>query len=157
MKAEKERSEQSLAALQAERERELEVLQEERQKETEEFQSQITTLQDEIDGKSQEMSKLYQELKDKEVENRIAGKKGDQLVKTCSPSSKTRDTQIATRVTDTAFVSRVSRLRRSRARALLSLNLKKQRDCLQSMNCPIPSEVVLCFVVMVLVCGCNHL
>ena len=83
MKAEKERSEQSLAALQAERERELEVLQEERQKETEEFQSQITTLQGEIDGKNQEMSKLHQELKDKEVENRIAGKKGDQLVKTC--------------------------------------------------------------------------
>ncbi|KAM7437952.1 regulation of modification of synaptic structure [Porites harrisoni] len=81
LKAEKERSEQSVAALQAERERELEVLQEERQKETEEFQSQITTLQDEIDGKSQEMSKLHQELKDKEVENRIAGKKGDQLVK----------------------------------------------------------------------------
>lgn len=83
MKAEKERSEQSLADLQAERQRELEVLQEETQKETEEFQSQITTLQDEIDGKNQEMSKLHQELKDKEVENRIAGKKGDQLVKTC--------------------------------------------------------------------------
>lgn len=83
MKAEKERSEQSLADLQAERQRELEVLQEETQKETEEFQSQITTLQDEIDGKNQDMSKLHQELKDKEVENRIAGKKGDQLVKTC--------------------------------------------------------------------------
>ena len=57
---------------------------------------------------------------------------------------------MATRVTDAALVSRVSRLRRSRARALLSLNLKKQRDCSQSMNCPIPSELVLCFVVMVL-------
>ena len=31
-----------------------------------------------------------------------------------------------------ALVSRVSRLRRSRARALLSLNLKKKRDCSQS-------------------------
>ena len=31
-----------------------------------------------------------------------------------------------------ALVSRVSRLRRSRARALLSLNLKKKRDCWQS-------------------------
>ena len=42
----------------------------------------------------------------------------------CSPSSKTRDTQTATRVTDGALVSRVSRLRRSRTRTLLSLNLK---------------------------------
>ena len=33
-----------------------------------------------------------------------------------------------------ALVSRVSRLRRSRARALLSLKLKKKRDCSQS-NC----------------------
>ena len=32
-----------------------------------------------------------------------------------------------------ALVSRVSRLRRSRARALLSLNLKKKRDCSQSI------------------------
>ena len=39
---------------------------------------------------------------------------------------------MATRVTDAALVSRVSRLRRSRARALLSLNLKKKRDCPQS-------------------------
>ena len=48
---------------------------------------------------------------------------------------------MATRVTDgarrekheaAALVSRVSRLRRSRARALLSLNLKKKRDCSQS-------------------------
>ena len=42
---------------------------------------------------------------------------------------------MATRVTDDAreeSVSRVSRLRRSRARALLSLNLKKKRDCSQS-------------------------
>ena len=31
-----------------------------------------------------------------------------------------------------ALVSRVSRLRRSRARALLSLNLKKKRECSQS-------------------------
>ena len=57
----------------------------------------------------------------------------------CSPSSKTRDKQMATRVTDgarlqslfssraAALVSRVSRLRCSRARALLSLNLKKKR------------------------------
>ena len=44
------------------------------------FQSQITALQDEMDEKGQEMDKLQQELKDKEVENRIAGKKGDQLV-----------------------------------------------------------------------------
>ena len=29
------------------------------------------------------MDKLQQELKDKEVENRIAGKKGDQLVRVC--------------------------------------------------------------------------
>ena len=54
----------------------------------------------------------------------------------CSPSSKTRDTQMATRVTDSArrerHVSSVSRLRRSRARALLSLNLKKKRDWSQS-------------------------
>ena len=80
LKAEKERSEQSLAALQAERERELEALREERQKETEGFQSQITALQEEMEDKKQEMNKLHQELKDKEVENRIAGKKGDQLV-----------------------------------------------------------------------------
>ena len=39
-------------------------------------------------------------------------------------SSKTLDTQMA---------MRVSRLRRSRARALLSLNLKKKRDCSQSI------------------------
>ena len=39
---------------------------------------------------------------------------------------------MATRVTDAALVSRVSRLRRSRARALLPLNLKKKRDCSQS-------------------------
>ena len=47
---------------------------------------------------------------------------------------------MATRVTDGArrerhaatLVSRVSRLRRSLARALLSLNLKKKRDCSQS-------------------------
>ena len=45
----------------------------------------------------------------------------------CSLSSKTRDMQMATHVTDAALVSRVSRLRRSRARALLSLNLKKKR------------------------------
>ena len=68
----------------------------------------------------------------------------------CSPSSKTRDTQMATRVTAgarrerhekrdslfssraAALVSRVSRLRRSRERAFLSLNLKKKRDCSQS-------------------------
>ena len=35
-----------------------------------------------------------------------------------------------------ALVSRVSRLRRSRARALLPLNLKKKRDCSQSMIYP---------------------
>ena len=35
-----------------------------------------------------------------------------------------------------ALVSRVSRLRRSRARALLSLNLKKKRDCSQSIRKP---------------------
>ena len=34
----------------------------------------------------------------------------------------------------TALVSRVSRPRRSRARALLSLNLKKRRDCSQSIR-----------------------
>ena len=34
-----------------------------------------------------------------------------------------------------ALVSRVSRLRRSRARAFLSLNLKKKRDCSQSRKC----------------------
>ena len=33
-----------------------------------------------------------------------------------------------------ALVSRVSRLRRSRARALLPLNLKKKRDCSQSIH-----------------------
>ena len=33
-----------------------------------------------------------------------------------------------------SLVSRVSRLRRSLARALLSLNLKKKRDCSQSTN-----------------------
>ena len=33
-----------------------------------------------------------------------------------------------------ALVSHVSRLRRSRARALLSLNLKKKRDCSQSIH-----------------------
>lgn len=47
------------------------------------FQSQITALQDEMEEKGQEMDKLQQELKDKEVENRIAGKKGDQLVSVC--------------------------------------------------------------------------
>ena len=40
----------------------------------------------------------------------------------CSPSSKTRDTQMATRVTDG-----------SRAPSLLSLNRKKKRDCSQSI------------------------
>ena len=35
-----------------------------------------------------------------------------------------------------ALVSRVSRLRRSRARALLPLNLKKKRDCSQSIHEP---------------------
>ena len=40
---------------------------------------------------------------------------------------------MATRVTDGARRSRVPRLRHSRARALLSLNLKKKRDCSQSM------------------------
>ena len=43
---------------------------------------------------------------------------------------------MATRVTEgarqTALVSHVSRLRRSRARAMLSLNLSKKRDCSQS-------------------------
>ena len=52
----------------------------------------------------------------------------------CSPSSKTLDTQMATRVTDGAPRFRVSRLRRSRARALLSQNLKKKRNCSQSMK-----------------------
>ena len=50
--------------------------------------------------------------------------------------SKTRDKQMATRVTEgarrAALVSHVSRLRCSRARALLSLNLNKKRDCSQS-------------------------
>ena len=36
--------------------------------------------------------------------------------------------------TRAALVSRVSRLRRSRARASLSLNLKKKRDCSQSIQ-----------------------
>ena len=47
------------------------------------FQSQITALQDEMEEKGQEMDKMRQELKDKEVESRIAGKKGDQLVRIC--------------------------------------------------------------------------
>ena len=34
-----------------------------------------------------------------------------------------------------ALVSRVSRLRLSRARALLSLNVKKKRDCSLSISC----------------------
>ena len=37
-----------------------------------------------------------------------------------------------------ALVSRVSRLRRSRARALLPLNLKKKRDCSQSTSASPP-------------------
>ena len=41
---------------------------------------------------------------------------------------------MATRVTEAALVSRVSRLRGSRARALLSLNLKKKRDYSQSIK-----------------------
>lgn len=82
MKAEKEQSEKNLAALQAERESELASLREEREKEAEGFQSQITALKEEMAGKGQEIEKLHQELKDKEVENRIAGKKGDQLVST---------------------------------------------------------------------------
>ncbi|KAL9960362.1 hypothetical protein ACROYT_G033810 [Oculina patagonica] len=81
LKAEKERSEQTLADLRAERESELESLREEREKETEGFQSQITALQDDLEEKDHEMEKLRLELKDKDVENRIAGKKGDQLVK----------------------------------------------------------------------------
>lgn len=36
-----------------------------------------------MEEKGQEMDKLRQELKDKEVESRIAGKKGDQLVRIC--------------------------------------------------------------------------
>ena len=35
-----------------------------------------------MEEKEQEMEKLRHELKDKEVENKIAGKKGDQLVRT---------------------------------------------------------------------------
>jgi len=81
LKEEKERSEKSLGELRAERENELQSLQEERVRETEVFQSQITALQDEMEEKGQEMDKMRQELKDKEVESRIAGKKGDQLVK----------------------------------------------------------------------------
>lgn len=46
------------------------------------FQSQISGLQEEMEEKEQEMEKLRHELKDKEVENKIAGKKGDQLVRT---------------------------------------------------------------------------
>ena len=68
----------------------------------------------------------------------------------------------------TALVSRVSRLHHSRARALLSLNLKKKRDCLQSskfvwpiflcmyisLGCPqcsdvIKQETLSAFVLMV--------
>ena len=44
-----------------------------------------------------------------------------------------------------ALVSRVSRLRRSRTRALLSLNLKKKRDCSQSRI--MPTQIIfLCTV-----------
>lgn len=46
------------------------------------FQSQISGLQEEMEEKEQEMEKLRHELKDKEVENKIASKKGDQLVRT---------------------------------------------------------------------------
>ncbi|XP_068714216.1 GRIP1-associated protein 1-like [Montipora foliosa] len=81
LQAEKEKSEQSLATFRAERESELAGLQEEREKETEEFQSRITHLQGQLEDKGQEMEKLQLELKDKDVENKIAGKKGDQLVK----------------------------------------------------------------------------
>jgi len=54
-----------------------------------------------------------------------------------SPLSKTRDTQNGHardwwREMAAALVSRVSRLRRSRARALPLLNRKKKRDCSQS-------------------------
>lgn len=35
-----------------------------------------------MEEKEQEMEKLRHELKDKEVENKIASKKGDQLVRT---------------------------------------------------------------------------
>ena len=63
----------------------------------------------------------------------------------CCPSSKTRDTQMTTCVTDgarrerhssraAALVSRVSRLRPSGALALFSLNPKKKRDCSQSTS-----------------------
>ena len=41
---------------------------------------------------------------------------------------------MATRVTDAALVSRVSRLRRSRAHALISLNLKKKRETARSLT-----------------------
>ena len=44
-----------------------------------------------------------------------------------------------------ALVSRVSRLRGSRARALLSLNLKKKRDCSQSI-CESGLNVSVCFL-----------
>ncbi|XP_027035753.1 GRIP1-associated protein 1-like isoform X1 [Pocillopora damicornis] len=81
LKAEKERNEQTLANLQAERDEELKSLQEERERGEEGFQSQISGLQEEMEEKEQEMEKLRHELKDKEVENKIAGKKGDQLVK----------------------------------------------------------------------------
>lgn len=50
------------------------------------FQSQITALQEEMEEKGQEMEKLQLDLKDKEVENKIAGKKGDQLVSCLSLS-----------------------------------------------------------------------
>ena len=90
----------------------------------------------------------------------------------CSPLSKTRDTQMATRETDgarwerhekrettgkarenglsrssdclaAALVSRISRLRRSRARALPLLNRKKKRDCSQSILTQLPGFSLL--------------
>ena len=52
----------------------------------------------------------------------------------CSPSSKTRDTQMATRVRPRFARLAASPLPRA---ALLSLNLKKKRDCSQSsFRCP---------------------
>ena len=45
-----------------------------------EFESRIAALENEKEVHFEEVQQLQQEVKDKEVESRIAGKKGDQLV-----------------------------------------------------------------------------
>ncbi|XP_048580548.1 GRIP1-associated protein 1 [Nematostella vectensis] len=81
LKAEQEQHSQALESCKKEHEQQIAALNEERDSLEEELNGEKTSLHEMIENQSSEMSKLRQELKDKEVETRIASKKGDQLVK----------------------------------------------------------------------------